>query len=174
MSKLKPPVNSSDRFLGDEHAPVELVEFGDYQCPDCGHAYQIIKNIQQKLAGKLKFIFRNFPSAENHPDAMGAAIAAEAAALQGKFWEMHDILFENQNNLDAASLVEYAKRIGLNVGEFEAELENPASNEKVDNDFESGSRSRVESTPAFFINGVMYEGSWEEEALLDYLMPLVK
>jgi protein-disulfide isomerase len=105
---------------------------------------------------------------------MPAAIAAEAAALQGKFWEMHDILFENQGKLDAASLVKYAGKIGLDVGEFEAELENPSSTEKVDNDFESGSRSGVESTPAFFINGVTYEESWEEEDLLEHLRTLAK
>src|SRR5882724_1978945 len=99
MSKLRSPVNEKDHFQGDKNAPIELVEYGDYQCPHCGRAYPIIKNIQRKLDKKLKFVFRNFPLAEIHPNAVNAAIATEAAALQEKFWEMHDIIFEHQNSL---------------------------------------------------------------------------
>src|SRR5579864_1829133 len=99
---LKPAVNKNDHMQGDSNAPIELVEYGDYQCPHCGHAYPIIKGVQRKLKNSLKFVFRNFPLSEMHPDAFNAALAAEAASLQGKFWEMHDIIFENQENLSPA------------------------------------------------------------------------
>ena len=98
MSKLKPPVNSNDHIQGIAHAPIELVEYGDYQCPHCGHAYPIIKSIQQQLGGQLKFVFRNFPLAEMHPNDTNAAVATEASAVQCKFWEMHDLLYENQED----------------------------------------------------------------------------
>src|SRR5271154_1671763 len=102
---LKPAVNKNDHIQGDSNAPIELVEYGDYQCPHCGRAYPVIKAIQEKLKGDLKFIFRNFPLSDVHPDAFNAAMAAEAAALQNKFWQMHDIIFENQSSLDPESLI---------------------------------------------------------------------
>jgi len=114
MTRLKPPVSSKDHFQGNENARIELLEFGDYQCPHCGRAYPIIKSIQKKLGKELKFVFRNFPLAEIHPNAVHAALAAEAASAQGKFWEMHDIIFENQSRLDDASLFRYGEKIGLN------------------------------------------------------------
>src|SRR2546422_6563189 len=113
MAKLKPPLNSNDHLQGKPSASIELVEYGDYQCPHCGHAYPIIKNLQRSLGDDLKFVFRNFPLSESHPDAFNAAMAAEAAALQHKFWEMHDIIFENQHALDFESLFLYAKTTGL-------------------------------------------------------------
>jgi len=173
MSKLKPPVNSNDHIQGDAHAPIELVEYGDYQCPHCGHAYPIIKSIQQQLGGQLKFVFRNFPLAEMHPNATNAAVATEAAAVQGKFWEMHDIIFENQEHLGNSHLVKYAAKIGLDAEQFKADFENPAALEKVESDFESGVRSGVNGTPSFFINGTKYNGNWEEVDLLEYLQSLV-
>jgi len=169
MSKLKPPVNNTDHVQGNIGAAIELVEYGDYQCPHCGHAYPIIKNIQKNLGSKLKFIFRNFPLAEAHPNATNAAVAAEAAALQGKFWEMHDIIFENQEHLGDNHLIKYAARIGLDIEKFKADFETPAMMEKVENDFESGVTSGVNGTPSFFINGTKYNGSWEEDDLLHYL-----
>ena len=98
-SQLKPPVNSKDHIQGNKNAPLELVEYGDYQCGHCGHAYPIIKSVQEALGNNLKFVFRNFPLSEVHPDAFKAAVAAEAAALQHRFWEMHDIIYENQERL---------------------------------------------------------------------------
>jgi protein-disulfide isomerase len=95
MTQLNPAVNSKDHIQGKNTAPLELVEYGDYQCPHCGHAYPIIKNLQRSLGANLKFVFRNFPLSEMHPDAFNAAVAAEAAGLQQKFWDMHDIIFEN-------------------------------------------------------------------------------
>src|SRR4051812_17821166 len=113
MKKLKPSVSSKDHIQGNESAFLELVEYGDYQCPYCGMAYPIIKNIQKKLGTDLKFVFRNFPLSEMHPDAYNAALAAEAAALQSKFWQMHDLLYEHQDQLEVESLFAYADALKL-------------------------------------------------------------
>ena len=169
MSKLKPPVGTADHFQGNKNAVIELVEYGDYQCPHCGRAYPIIKSIQKKLGDKLKFVFRNFPLAEVHPNATNAAVAAETAALQGKFWEMHDTIYEHQEHLGDSHLIKYAAVIGLDVKQFEVDFEKPAVLDKVENDFESGVTSGVNGTPTFFVNGERYNGSWEEDDLLGYL-----
>ena len=174
MSKLRTAVNSQDHIQGNVNAPIELVEYGDYQCPHCGHAYPIVKSIQKKMGNKLKFVFRNFPLAESHPNAVNAAVASEAAAMQNKFWEMHDHLFEFQSRLDDESLVKYAAQLKLNVEQFENDFEKPELIKKVDADFESGVRSGVNGTPSFFINGEKYNGNWEEEPFLNYLASLVK
>lgn len=173
MSKLKPPVNEKDHFQGPADAPIVLVEYGDYQCPHCGRAYPIIKKIQKKLGNNLKFVFRNFPLAEIHPDATHAAIATEAAADQGKFWEMHDIIFENQGELEDADLIGYAQKLGIDVAKFEADFEKDEHQEKVEDDFESGVRSGVNGTPTFFINGEKYNDSWDERTLLENLESLL-
>jgi protein-disulfide isomerase len=169
---LKPAVNARDHVQGAEHAPIELVEYGDYQCPHCGRAYPLIKNIQALLGKKLRFIFRNFPLADAHPNAMHAAIAAEAAALQGKFWEMHDIIFENQIHLGDNHLVKYAASLGLDTDQFKSDFEKPETTERVEADFESGIRSGVNGTPCFFINGQKYNGDWEGEEFLEHLKGL--
>jgi protein-disulfide isomerase len=169
---LKPPVSDKDHIQGDKNAPIELLEYGDYQCPHCGVAYPIIKSIQQKMGDKLKFVFRNFPLAEVHPNATNAAIATEAAAAQGKFWEMHDAIFEHQNDLSDNVLIKLAKKVGIDVEQFENDFDRPATQDKVETDFESGVRSGVSGTPAFFINGKKYNDSWDEETLLEYLQSL--
>src|SRR5450631_2545661 len=143
MSNLKPAVNAKDHFQGPEDAGIELVEYGDYQCPHCGRAYPLIKHIQEKLGNKLKFVFRNFPLADAHPNAMHAAIAAEAAGAQDKFWEMHDIIFENQVHLADSHLVRYAATIGLDIELFKTDFEKPEFAGRVEADFESGIRSGV-------------------------------
>lgn len=172
MSKLRPAVSSNDHIQGSSSAAIELVEYGDYQCPHCGRAYPIIKNVQEVMGDKLKFVFRNFPLQEIHPNALNAAVAAEAAGAQGKFWEMHDIIFENQNYLDDVSLIKYAAKTGLNIQQFEMDFEKPELLQKVEDDFESGVRSGVNGTPSFFINGQKYEGSWDEADLLLYLQSM--
>ncbi|MDB5222846.1 MAG: DsbA family protein [Chitinophagaceae bacterium] len=169
MSQLKPPVNSKDHIQGKATAPLELVEYGDYQCLHCGHAYPIIKNVQRSLGADLKFVFRNFPLAEAHPDAFNAAVAAETAGLQHKFWEMHDIIFENQEALDSESLFLYARSIGLDLERFKNDIQKNTVTEKVEIDFESGVRSGVNGTPSFFINGKKYNGDWEEDVFIQYL-----
>lgn len=166
---LKIAVNSKDHIQGNAAAQIELVEYGDYQCPHCGHAYPIIKAIQEKLGDNVKFIFRNFPLQEMHPNAVNAAVATEAASMQGKFWEMHDIIFENQHHLGDNHIKAYAEKIGLDVPKFENDFTEEALLQKVEEDFESGIRSGVNGTPCFFINGIKYQGSWEEDELLDVL-----
>jgi protein-disulfide isomerase len=172
MSRLKTPVDKKDHVQGPDSAPIELVEYGDYQCPHCGRAYPIIKDIQARLGKKLKFVFRNFPLSEAHPNAEHAAIAAEAAGAQGKFWEMHDMIFENQESLEDSDLVDYAKKIGLNIAKFETDFEKPEFSKKVASDFEDGIRSGVNGTPSFFINGEKYDGDWEENHFLTRLKKL--
>lgn len=166
---LKPRVSDKDHLQGNTEAAIELVEYGDYQCPYCGQAYPIIKNIQKKFGKDLKFVFRNFPLSEIHPQAKMAAVASEAAGRQEKFWEMHDILFENQRRLHHAALIEYAQAIGLEIEQFKQDLENSNLIEKVEADFESGLRSGVNATPTFFIDGEKYNGSWQGDFLEAYI-----
>jgi protein-disulfide isomerase len=166
---LRPPVSEKDHLQGNPAAPVELVEYGDYQCPHCGRAYPIVKRLQEQLGDQLKFVFRNFPLAKIHPEATMAAIATEAAARQDKFWEMHDTVFENQEYLDKESLLEMADELGLDIQRFEKDLADPALAEKVEADFESGIRSGVNATPTFFINGEKYNNGWEGERMTEYI-----
>ena len=166
---LKPPVSARDHIQGNSNAMIELVEYGDYQCPYCGQAYPIIKIIQQKIGDDLKFVYRNFPLSEIHPQAKIAAIAAEAADRQNRFWAMHDIIFENQQRLHQSALIEYAKLIGLDVEQFEDDLTNDELVNRVEDDFESGLRSGVNGTPGFFINGKKYNDSWDEDSLEAYI-----
>jgi protein-disulfide isomerase len=168
-SVLKPPVNEKDHIQGNMDAPLELVEFGDYECPHCGRAYPIIKAIQKKMGRKLKFVFRNFPMAEAHPHAFAAAIASEAADRQGKYWPMHDMLFENQHNLTGAAIRIYAISLGLDEEVFLQDMGDVELRAKVEADFESGIRSGVNGTPTFFVNGIRYNGSWEPSIFLEYL-----
>lgn len=173
MSNLKPPVSATDHYQGQAAAPIELVEYGDYECPHCGRAYPIVKRIQEALGDKLKFIFRNFPLAEAHPHATSAAISSEAAGAQGKFWEMHDLLFENQFNLRDADILTYAAKAGTNAQQFKSDLEKPAFSDKIEADFESGIRSGVNGTPSFFINGRKFGGDWSEEPFLHHLQSVL-
>jgi protein-disulfide isomerase len=166
---LKPPVSDKDHIQGNEHAAIELLEYGDYQCPHCGKAYTIVKAIQEEFGDRLKFVFRNFPLSKVHPQAKMAAMAAEAAAMQGRFWEMHDIIFENQQSLVTSSLIKYAKQIGLDLAQFQAHLNSNGIIKKVEADFESGVRSGVNGTPGFFVNGEKYNDSWDEKNLSNYL-----
>jgi len=166
---LHPPISDKDHIQGNDNAVIELVEYGDYQCPYCGAAYPMVKRIQEKLSDKLKFVFRNFPLRNIHPHAMAAAIAAEAAALQGKFWQMHDIVFENQTKLGQSSLLKYAKQIEIDIDKFTIDIARPELSEKIEVDFESGIRSGVNGTPTFFINGEKYNGSFEGDDMLDFI-----
>ena len=141
-----------DHQIGKASAPVILVEYGDYQCSHCGLAYPLIKKLMREFSSELLFVFRNFPLQQSHPAAMIAAQAAEAAALQGKFWEMHDLIYEHQDELDQDNLIYFAETLDLNVQKFNNDLNNQSVLSKIDNDFESGVRSGVNGTPTFFIN----------------------
>jgi protein-disulfide isomerase len=165
MAKLTPPVNDKDHVSGPQNALVELVEYGDYQCPHCGAAHPVVKAIMKAYGKDLKFVFRNFPLSEAHPYAEAAALAAEAAGKQKKFWEMHDMIYEHQNILDGRALLEFASALGLDMKKFEKDITDSRIAEKVSSDFESGMRSGVNGTPSFFINGLKYNGSYDFESL---------
>jgi len=153
---------------------VTLIEYGDYECPYCGQAYPIIKEVQKQLGNKLCFVFRNFPLTEIHPHAQHAAEAAEAAAVQNRFWEMHDYIFEHQQALDDKHLEKYADNLGLNLAKFNNEMSSHVHAGRIREDFLSGIHSGVNGTPTFYINGMHYNDSWDLETLLQTLRFAVK
>jgi protein-disulfide isomerase len=166
MATLKIPVNQDDHAQGPADAPVTLVEYGDYECPHCGRAYPIVKAVQKHFGKRLRFVFRNFPLSEIHPDAESAAEVAEAAAAQGKFWEMHDAIFENQNRLGGPLYVALAQRLHLDMPSFQDALKAREFRDRVRADFSSGVRSGVNGTPTFFINGQRHDAPFDFEDLV--------
>jgi protein-disulfide isomerase len=173
MKQLIQPVGSNDHVFGDADAPIELVEYGDYECPYCGRAYPIVKDIQQQLGTDIKFVFRNFPLSKIHPHAFLAAVATEAAGLQNRFWEMHDIIFENQKALYTENIFLFASTLGIDMKRFKNDLEQKRLVGKVEKDFESGIRSGVNRTPTFFINEKKFDGDWDGDELLQYLKSIL-
>jgi protein-disulfide isomerase len=164
-----PVATDRDHIQGASTAAVTLLEYGDYECPYCGAAYPIIKQVQEAIGDGLRFVFRNFPISTSHPHAELAAEAAEAAAAQDQFWPMHDLLYENQQRLEANDLVGYAVSLGLDAERFERELNEHVHAPRVREDFMSGVRSGVNGTPSFYINGVRYEDSYDLDTLLGAL-----
>src|SRR6187200_2950829 len=168
--KLSLPVDPSrDHIQGADTAPITLLEYGDYECPFCGQAYLIIKQMQNKFGEDLRFAFRNFPITQSHPHAQRAAEAAESAAAQNKFWEMHDYLYEHQQALEDNHLEKYANKLGLDLAQFNHDMSSHAHAQRIREDFLSGVRSGVNGTPTFYINGTRYDGSWDLETLLKTL-----
>lgn len=167
-------ISKDDHIQGSTSALIELVEYGDYQCPYCRKAYHIVKRAQKELGNKLRFVFRNFPLTDLHPNALNAAIAAEAAGAQGKFWDMHDMIFDNQKFLDDSHLMQYAKIIGLDTDKFEHDFDKDQFYDKVKKDYKSGELNGVEGTPTFFINGRLFEGNWMGPEFLEYLKMVIK
>jgi len=161
-----PVSDERDHIQGPAAAPVTLLEYGDYECPYCGAAYPIVKQVQAQLGDQLRFVFRNFPITTSHPHAEQAAEAAEAAAAQDRFWEMHDHLYEHQRRLGEADLRGYASELGLDVDRFSDDLAQHVHAARVREDFMSGVRSGVNGTPTFYINGVRHDDSYELETLL--------
>jgi protein-disulfide isomerase len=168
-AKLTVPVNDRDHVQGPNTAPLTLVEYGDFECPYCAAAHVIIKQAQEIMGDQLRFVFRHFPLTQIHPHAEAAAEASEAAGAQGQFWEMHDVLYENQPRLDSLHLVMFAEELGLDVKRFARELQDGLYRERVRGDFINGVRSGVNGTPAFFINEVRYDGSWDLPPLVEAL-----
>jgi protein-disulfide isomerase len=166
MPKLKVPVGPADHASGDEHAPVTLVEYGDYECPHCGHAHPIVQRVRKHFGNQLRFVFRNFPLTQIHPNAEMAAEAAEFAATKGRFWEMHDAIFENQNRLGEPLLAQLAGKLGLTASDLTDAVETHEFLQRVKDDFMGGVRSGVNGTPTFFLNGERYEASWEYDDLV--------
>ena len=164
VKKLTMPVNSSsDHIRGsvNNNAPITLVEYGDYECPYTAMAYPIVKEIIRQFGDKIYFVFRNFPLSDIHPHAQYASEAAEAAAAQDKFWQMHDYLFEHQKALDDNHLLQYAQKIGLDIHKFKGDVSRHAYAPLIEESLKGGIDSGVEGTPTFFVNGLRYEDSWD-------------
>jgi protein-disulfide isomerase len=162
---LTPPVSARDHVQGPADASLTLVEYGDYQCPYCGAAYPVVKRLQKALGKKLRFVFRNFPLTQAHPYALIAAEAAEAAALQGKFWEMHDLIYERQEFLAPDVLPSWAKEVGLDLEKFGIAIGKGNITKRIKEDRMSGIRSGVNGTPTFFINGTRHDGAPDYNSL---------
>lgn len=167
--RLMLSLGPADHARGPETAPVTLLEYGDFQCDSCGKAYPLAKRILRSAQGQVRFSFRNFPLTQQHPEALDAAKAAEAAGIQGRFWQMHDLLFENQDYLDYESLLQYAVELRIDVNKFARDFRSVRVEKKILSDFEGGVRSGVNGTPTFYINGSRYDGEWSFYALMQVL-----
>src|SRR5207248_2627114 len=159
-------VSERDHHQGPATAAVTLVQYGDYECPYTRQSTTIVRAIQPQLGDQLRFVFRNFPLTEIHPHALHASLAAEAAAAQGKFWQMHDYIFHHQHTLEDSDLEQFAEAVGLDTQQYARDMAERPYISRIEEDLKSGIRSGVRGTPTFFINGVFYPGSWEQEALL--------
>jgi NhaA family Na+:H+ antiporter len=163
--KLSPPVGDQDHVQGPQDAPVTLVEYGDYECPYCREVGPIIRELREQFGDRLRYVFRHFPITTMHPQAQLAAEAAEAAGAQGRFWEMHHLLLKQGEALDQGHLVQLAAELGLDTDRFERELNEHVYADRVRQDFLSGVHSGANGTPAFFLNGVRYDGAWDVDSL---------
>ena len=164
--RLIPPVGENDRVRGPADAPIVLVEYGDYDCPYAVRAYSVVNTLRERLGDRMRFVYRAYPLTKLHDHAQATAEAAEAAAAQGKFWEMHDKLFEADRKLEREDLRRYAEEAGLDLPRFEKETAEHAYAGRVSESMESALASEVQETPTFFINGVRHDGSDDVETLL--------
>jgi protein-disulfide isomerase len=165
-TQLLLPIHAEDHVYGTESASFTLVEYGDYECPDCGRLFSIIRELQAALGERLRIVYRHYPLGGIHPAAQEAAEAAEAAGAQGHFWQMHDVLFQNQNALARKNLLAYAERLGLDSDRFNRELKKRVYEERVREDFRRGVQNGVYKTPGLFLNGVRHDGAWDRDILL--------
>ncbi len=166
---LTPPLDAEDHVAGPFDAPLELVMYGDFQCPYCTAAQSIVRRVRDRLDGRLRFVFRHLPLSEVHPDAQRAAEAAEAASAQGSFWEMHDAMYANGGRLSDADLVALADRIGLDTERFRADLIDGAYAARVARDAEPARAHGITRTPAFFVNGELHSDSFDARSLVEAL-----
>jgi protein-disulfide isomerase len=164
-SDLTLEVSGRDHIQGSAAAPVVLVEYGDYECPGCLNAWPIMQQLQSEFGPKLAFVFRHYPQSSIHPHASAAAQAAEAAGVQGRFFEMHDLLYAHQHDLDSLDLTHLALQLGLEIYRFQSSLEDEKLARKIREDFASGQASGVKGTPTFFLNGRRYRGPSEAKAM---------
>jgi formate-nitrite transporter family protein len=167
--RLLLPIRALDHAHGPEDAPYTLVEYGDYECPDCGRLYVTLRDLQSDIASRLRVVFRHYPLSGIHHHAQQAAEAAEAAGAQGKFWEMHMLLFERQAALHTKDLIRYAGELNLDVQRFRNELKNQTYRDNVRADFIAGVQNGVYRTPGLFLNGVRYDDDWGRESLQSLL-----
>jgi protein-disulfide isomerase len=166
LAELTPPLSAEDHIDGPERAELELVMYGDFQCPYCAAAYPIVRRIRDQLAGRLLFGFRHFPLRDIHPDAERAAEAAEAAADQGAFWEMHDRMYESNGALSRDDLIGYTAELGLDSDRVAAELDASVHAARVRRDVDNGLASGVTGTPSFFVGGRLHVGSFDAASLI--------
>jgi protein-disulfide isomerase len=171
--ELAVPVAASDHLLGGEHAPVTIVEYGDFECPNCRQAAPAVKLILEHWRGRVRLVWRHFPLEGVHPHALSAALASEAAAAQGKFWEMHDVLLENQGHLKTNHLRGYARRLELDTARYEAEMEDQLYLQRVREQMDGGGKSGVRGTPTFFVNGAIQDVSFGLQALRERVAKLI-
>lgn len=165
LSRRYLTVHPDDHLRGPEDAPYTLIEYGDYQCPGCGRLFVVIRDLQAELGNMLRIAYRHYPFSGIHPRAQMAAEAAEAAEAQARFWEMHDLLFENQNALAPKDLHRHAEQIGLDIKRFRDELKARRYHELVNEHFRRGVEDGVYGTPGLFINGIRYAGDLDLDAL---------
>lgn len=158
--QLTVPPTAVDHRLGPQHAPVTLVEYGDFECPNCKQAAPAVKLLLQEFNERVSFIFRHFPLEEVHPNALHAHEAAEAAGAQGKFWQMHDLLFQNQLHLKVPQLHGYAENLNLDMARYTAEMDDEIYLQRIREHQQSGHASGVRGTPTFYINGRLFDVSY--------------
>jgi protein-disulfide isomerase len=171
---LAVPVTAVDHSIGSEHAPITVVEYGDFECPTCKQAAPAVKLVLERFGGRVRFVFRHFPVESAHPHAMHAAQAAEAAGGQSKFWQMHDLLFENQRHLEMTNLRGYAQRLELDMPRFIAEMDDEIYLQRVREHMRSGTQSHVRGTPTFYINGVIQDVSFGMHSLMEGVEAAIK
>lgn len=169
LSRLLLPIGDQDHVFGPTSAPLTLVEYGDYECPACGTLYLELKEVQKKLQSRLRVVYRHYPLVGIHPHAQDAAEAAEAAGAQGRFWDMHEILFGHQQALKRHHLLAYAEQLGLDVDRFRRDLAGRVFEDRVREDFRSGVQNGVYSTPGLFLNGVRHQGAQDQQSLITQL-----
>ena len=165
--ELSVPVNRADHALGASHAAVTVVEYGDFECPNCKQAAPVVKHLLARFPGRIRFVYRHFPLEEVHPHALHAALAAEAAGAQNRFWQMHDLLFEHQSHLKLKQLRGYAERLELDMVRYDADMEDELYLQRVREHIDSGQRSGVRATPTFFIDGEIQDVSFGLQALFN-------
>jgi protein-disulfide isomerase len=165
--ELAVPVSPIDHLLGSGHALVTMVEYGDFECPNCKQAAPAVKLLLDQFAGRIRFVFRHFPLEDVHPHALHAAQAAEAAAGQGKFWQMHDLLFENQRHLKLPQLHAYAERLELDMARYTGEMDDEVYLQRIREHIDGGLKSGVRGTPTFFMNGMLHDASYGLQSLAE-------
>ena len=170
---LAVPVAASDHLLGGEHAAVTIVEYGDFECPNCRQAAPAVKLILEHWRGRVRLVWRHFPLEGVHPHALSAALASEAAAAQDRFWQMHDVLLENQGHLKTNHLRGYARRLELDPARYEAEMEDQLYLQRVREQIDGGGKSGVRGTPTFFVNGAIQDVSFGLQALRERVAKLI-
>lgn len=164
---LAVPVGPTDHVLGPPHAPVTIVEYGDFECPTCKQAAPAVKMVLERFEGQVRFIYRHYPVEDVHPNALCAAEAAETAGAQGKFWQMHDLLFENQRRLKRNQLHTYAEQLQLDMARYTAEMDDEIYRQRIREHIQGGKQSGVRGTPGFFVNGVIKDVSFGVHLLMD-------